>query len=108
MSARRRWTKCWASSSRPAVGVEVDRGELRVEQAEQVAERLLLAAVRGGGDQEEVAVGVGGQARAAARSAAGSVRCAVRRRPATQVWASSTITRSGQCAEEVVAVAGRT
>src|SRR5690606_32193633 len=44
------------------VGVQVGVGECGVEQAQQVAERRLLAAVRGGGHQDQVAFGVGGDA----------------------------------------------
>ena len=36
--------------------------ELGIEQAEQVVERLLVAAVGGGGEQHQMALGIGGQA----------------------------------------------
>ena len=41
---------------------EVDVFEVRLQQGQQVAELLLLAAVRGGGDQDQVPLGVLGQA----------------------------------------------
>ena len=41
---------------------EVDGGQARVQQRQQVAEPFLLAAVRGGGDQDQVPGGVLGQA----------------------------------------------
>ena len=63
MSARRRWTKWRASRSRPCDRLEVHGVQVRVQQGEQVAEALVLAAVRGRGDQDQVPAGVRGQAR---------------------------------------------
>ena len=65
MSARRRWTK-WRGQPRPGrlvdpVVVVGQAGEGRVEQAHQGPERALVAGVRGGGDQDEVAGRVCGQ-----------------------------------------------
>ena len=42
-------------------GFEVDGGEVGVEETDEVAEPFLFAGVWCGGDEEEVAVGVGGE-----------------------------------------------
>ena len=95
MSARRRCTMCSASRRRPASLPGRRCCRLGVEQPDQVAERGVVAAVRGGGDQHQVPVGVGGQVAdqsvplgAPGTSASGVVASAA-------VWASSTMTRSG-------------
>ena len=62
MSARRRCTKWRASRSRPCTDSRSTKARFGLEQGQQVAETLLLAAVRGGGDQDQVPGGVGGEA----------------------------------------------
>ena len=42
----------------PLYVIEVDGGEGRVEQAEQVPEAFILSGVRGGGDKNQVTAGV--------------------------------------------------
>ena len=76
-------------------------GEGRVEQREQRAEGVVLAAVRGRGDEDEVAVLVAAERRSSSwrwwrpRAVA----------PNANVWASSTITSSGQARTKSLAAA---
>ena len=73
---------------------EVDEFQARAQQGQQVAEALLLAAVRGGGDQDQV------PGRGLWRGRVTSSWRSIRDRPpvpsVTQVCASSMISRSGQ------------
>jgi hypothetical protein len=82
------------------VGREVEEGG--VEETEERAELGLVAAVRGGGDEDEVALGI--VAMAFQRRSSWR-RWLPRPWPAAQVWASSTMTNSGQTREELVAAA---
>ena len=69
-------------------------GERGVEEAEQRAEGVLVAAVRRRGDQDQVPVSVGGEARDELVALVAAAPALARTQ--AQVWASSTITSSGQ------------
>lgn len=66
MSGRRRWTRWRARRRRSGSWRSPERSSGRLakvgsEEGEEGAERLFLATVRGGGDEDDVAARVGGE-----------------------------------------------